>query len=144
LLATNGTLAARRLLHLPVAELHDLFDEMLELPARHLSLQVPPPRLSSPELEALRWAVDHDHPEAVHGPLDAVLARIDTPQLRARLVRQLLDLAATGVIDSHLADTAILNLDTGPSALLRASLIHAVAVSVGASRTPSGLLVVSR
>jgi hypothetical protein len=143
-LATHGRLAARRLLRLPIDELHELFDQMLELPARHLSLQVPLPRLTSPELEALRLAVEDDDPGAATEPLDAVLSRVDTPQLRARLVRELLHLTATRVIDRSLADTAILNLDSRPSALIRASLIHAVAVSVGASRTPSGLLVVSR
>jgi hypothetical protein len=143
-LATQGRHAAPRLLRLPTDELHELFDELFELPARHLSLQVPLPRLSSPELEALRWAVDDDDPDAAHDQIGPVLARIDSPEQRARLAHTVLDLAAAGLIDDNLADAAIIDLDSGSSALMRASLLHAVAVSVGASRTPSGLLVVSR
>jgi hypothetical protein len=143
-LATRARHAARRLLRLPTDELRDLFDELFELPARHLSLQRPLPRLSSPELEALRQAVDDDDPDAASDHIDPVLARIDNPEQRARLAHTVLDLALVGLIDDNLADAAIIDLDSGSSMLMRASLLHAVAVSVGASRTPSGLLVVSR
>ena len=143
-LATQARQAARRLLCLPTAELHDLFDEMVDLPARHLSLQLALPRLLTPELEALRRAVDDDDLDAVDEHLDAALARLDTPLIRAGLARAVLDLAGAGVIEGGVADTAIVDLDSRPSTLTRASLLHAVSVSVGASRTPSGLLVVCR
>jgi hypothetical protein len=143
-LATHGRLAARRLVRLSTAQLHELFDDIVELPAGHLSLQLPLPRLSSPDLEALRWAVDHNDPDAADQHAGTVLARIDTPEQRARLAAVVLDLADSGVIDGDLADTAIVDLDSRSSALMRASLLHAMSVSVGASRTPSGLLVVSR
>ncbi len=143
-LATQGRLAARRLLRLPTDELDGLFDKLFELPARHLSLQMPLPRLSSPELEALRWAVDDDDPDAARDHIVSVLARIDSPEQRARLAHTVLDLTSAGVIDNDLADAAIVDLDSVSSALMRASLLHAVAVSVGASRTPSGLLVIAR
>jgi hypothetical protein len=142
-LATHGRLAARRLVRLSTPRLHELFDDMVELPARHLSLQLPLPRLSSPDLEALRRAVeDNDSDAADHA--DTVLARIDTPEQRARLAGMVLDLAESGVIEGDLADTAIVDLDSRSSALMRASLLHATSVSVGASPTPSGLLVVTR
>jgi hypothetical protein len=143
-LATQSRSAARRLLRLPTDDLHELFNELFELPAQHLSLQMPLPRLSSPELEALRWAVNDDDPDTASDQIDPVLTRIDNPEQRARLAHTVRDLAAAGVIDDNLADAAIVDLDSGSSALMRASLLHAVAVSIGASRTPSGLLVVAR
>lgn len=135
-LATEARLAARRLIHLHSDEVHKLFEQRLELPARHLSLQVPLPRLSPPELEALRHALDDEDPDAADDHLDAVLARIDTPQQRALLARDVLDLARSGATSSQLADVALVDLDSGSRALLRASLLQAVAVSVGAIRTP--------
>jgi hypothetical protein len=143
-LATQGRQAARRLVQLPTDEIHALFDEMLDLPGRHLSLQVPLPRLFPPELEALRVAIDDDDCDTTDELLDSAMARVDTAQRRASLVRTVLDLADSGIIDGALADTAIVDLDSRSSALMRMSLLHAVSVSVGASRTPSGLLVVSR
>lgn len=54
-------------------------------------------------------------------------------------------LSDNGIIGPAVADAAILDLDShGPSALMRTSLLPALSVSVGASRTPAGLLVVSR
>jgi hypothetical protein len=48
-------------------------------------------------------------------------------------------------IDRAVADAALLDLDShDTSALMRYSLLHALSVSVGATRTPAGLLVVSR
>jgi hypothetical protein len=56
-----------------------------------------------------------------------------------------LTLAASGAIETAVADAAIVDLDShGTSALMRTSLLHALSVSVGATRTPAGLLVVSR
>jgi len=143
-LATHGREAARRLVQLPTDEIHELFDEMLDLPVRHLALQLPLPRLFPPELEALRYAIDDDDPDSTDEFVESALTHVDTPQQRAGLARAVLDLAGSGVIDPAVADTAIVDLDSRSSALMRMSLLHAVSVSVGASRTPSGLVVVSR
>ncbi len=144
-LATEGRGAARRLIGLSQDELRDLFDEMLDLPERHLCLQVHLPKLLVPELEALRNAIDDDAPEAVDDHLEPALKRVDNPQLRAGLARAVLALAENGVVDPALADAALLDLDShGTSALMRTSLLYALSVSVGASHTPAGLLVVSR
>jgi hypothetical protein len=57
----------------------------------------------------------------------------------------MLALAANGTIEPAVADTAIVDLDShDTSALMRTNLLHALSVTVGASHTPSGLLVVSR
>jgi hypothetical protein len=144
-LATEARDRARRLICLSEDELHELFDEMLDLPERHLSLQLPLPKLLPPELEALRYAIDDDDPDAADEHLGPALKRVDKPQQRAGLARAVIALADVGIIDSAVADAAILDLDShGTSALMRESLFHALSVSVGASRTPAGLLVVSR
>lgn len=144
-LADRARDAARQLIRLSEDELHDLFDEMLDLPEKHLSLQLPLPRLLAPELEALRSSIDDNDADAADEQLAPALKQVDTPQQRARLARTVIALADDGAIDAAVADAAILDLDShGTSALMRTSLLHALAVSVGASRTPAGLLVVSR
>ncbi len=143
-LATEARHAARRLVRLSEDELQEIFDQMLDLPERHLSLQVPLPKLLPPELETLRYAIDDDDLDAVDEHLAPALKRVDNPQQRARLARAVLALADSGTIDPLVADAGILDLDShGNSALMRTSLLQALSVSVGASRTPAGLLVVS-
>jgi hypothetical protein len=144
-LATEARQAARRLIRLAEDEVQELFDEMLDLPERHLSIQIPLPKLLSPDLEALRYAIDDDDTDAADEHLPPALERVDNPRLRADLARAVLALADNGLIDRGVADAAIVDLDShGSSALIRTSLLHALSVSVGASRTPAGLLVVSR
>ena len=144
-LATESRRAAPRMIGLPDDELRDLFDVMLDLPERHLCLQLPLPKLLPPELEALRYAIDDDDPDAADEHLGAALKRVDNPQQRAGLARSVLVLADSGAIDPAVADTAIVDLDShDTSALMRTSLLHALSVSAGASRTPAGLVVVSR
>ncbi len=143
-LATEARHAARRLIRLSEDDIHELFDEMLDLPDRHLSIQLPLPKLLSPELEALRYAIDDDDPDAADEHLQPALKRVDNPRRRAHLARAGLALADNGDIDRGVADAAIVDLDShGSSALMRASLLHALSVSTGATRTPAGLLVVS-
>jgi hypothetical protein len=144
-LASEARHAARRLIQLPEDELHELFDQMLDLPEQHLSLQLPLPKLIPPELEALRYAIDDDDPDTADEHLGPALKRVDNPQQRAGLARAVLALASNGAIDPAVADAALLDLDShGTSALMRTSLLHALSVSIGASCTPAGLLVVSR
>jgi len=144
-LAAEARLATRRLIRLPADELHDIFDEMLDLPEQHLSLQLPLPKLPPPELEALRYAIDDDDPDAADAHLEPALGRVDNPRQRAQLARAVLALADNNIIEAAVADAAIVDLDShGSSALIRESLLHALSVSVGASPTPAGLLVVSR
>jgi hypothetical protein len=143
-LAKESRHAAARLIRLPEDELHALFDVMLDLPERYLSLQLPLPKLLPPELEALRCAIDDDDPDAAHEQLGSALRCVDNPQQRAGLARAVLALVDRGAIDQGVADTAIVDLDYDTSALMGTSLFHALSVSVGASPTPAGLLVVSR
>jgi len=142
-LAIRSREAALRLVRLGLDEVHELFDEMLVLPGQHLTLQVPLPRLFAPELEALRTVVERDG-NASDELVDSALARLDTPQQRVALVEAVLELAASGSIDHDVADTAIVDLDSQMSSFMRMSLLHALSVSAGAMRTPSGLVVATR
>ncbi len=130
--------AAVKLRRLPDTELGELFDELWELPAVDLSLQVQLPKVFSPELDRLADAVrDHDpDPEL----LEAVVEKIDTPLERARLARAVIALADAGAIGRVLGAAALVDLGSGSRRFLRAGVLEAVAVWVGAARTPGGIL----
>jgi hypothetical protein len=121
-----------------------LFDEMLDLPELTSRYRFPFPKLLPPELEILRSAIDADDLDAIDEHLGGALRRFDHPVQRAWLARAVLVLTENGAIDAAVANTAIVHLDShGTSSLLRISLLHALTVSVDASPTPAGLLVVS-
>ncbi len=130
--------AAGGLRRLSDAELLDLFEELWELPAADLSLQVELPKLLSPALNRLCDAVADDDPDPEL--LGAAVAAIDTPTERARLGRAVIAQAQTRVIEERLADAALLDLGSDSCQLLRAGLLEAVAVRIGAARTPAGIL----
>jgi Predicted metal-binding protein related to the C-terminal domain of SecA len=125
-------------------EFDELFEEMVDLPTLDVSLQADLPRLLSPELECLRVAIDKDDDDAFEAALAPALRQLDTPQRRAALARAVLSLRDAGRIDAHVAAVAIIDLGTRRSALFQSSAVQGLAVSVGAARTPSGLLVASR
>ncbi len=126
------------------AELDELFEEMVELPTRDLSLQVPLPRLLPPQLEALRAAIDDDDREALDAAMPAALAQLDGPLLRAGLARAVLAMRDGGRVAPKLAAVAVADLCVERSALVEAGLALALAVIVGAAPTPSGLVLVAR
>lgn len=130
--------AAGELRPLPDAELVELFEELWKLPAVDLSLQVELPKLLSPALNRLCDAVVDDDPDPEL--LDAAVATIDTPTERARLARSVIAQAKAGAISEMLANSALLDLGSDSRQLLRAALLEAVAVRVGAARTPAGIL----
>jgi SEC-C motif-containing protein len=121
-----------------------LLDTAVGLPRQDVSMQLPLPGLPSPALEQLRAAVAEDDPDEVAAVLPAALAEVDTPIIRARLVRAVLALRDAGRVSAEVAAAVAVEQASHSTTLLRASLLEAVAVSVGAARTPSGLLVVSR
>ena len=71
--------------------------------------------------------------------LAAVAAQIDTPQQRARLADALVQLRDHRRINRRQAAAAILDLDSQSTRFIAAGLLEAVALSVGASRTPGGV-----
>lgn len=137
-LAHTSREAAGKLRRLPDAELLDLFVELPDLPAVDLSLQVELPKLLSPALNRLCDAVADDDPHSAL--LDAAAEAIDTPTERSRLARAVITHAQAKAVDERLADAALVDLGSDSRQLLRAGLLEAVAVRVGAARTPAGIL----
>jgi hypothetical protein len=123
--------SAGELRRLSDAELGEFFEALWELPAVDLSLQVELPTIRSPTLNRLCDAVANEDPDPEL--LEAVVGTIDTPTERARLARAVIAQAEAKVIDERLANAALLDLGSGSRRLLRAGLLEAVAVSVGAA-----------
>jgi hypothetical protein len=121
-----------------------LLDAAVGLPTQDVSMQLPLPGLLSSALERLRAAVADDDPDEVTAVLPAALAEVDTPIARAGLVRAVLALHDAGRVSGEVAAAVAVEQASRSTTLLRASLLAAVAVSVGAATTPGGLLVVSR
>ena len=136
-----------QLFHQTVDELHGLsdpaldrlWDRLIDLPTLDLSLLVTLPKLIGPDLERLREAIEHDDPDWGWDALTAVHQQIDTPQQRARLADAIVGLRNQHRISHRQAAYALLDLHTPSTRLIAASLLEAVAVQVGAHRTPGGL-----
>jgi hypothetical protein len=126
------------------AEVVALLDAAVGLPKQDVSMQLPLLGLLSPALEQLRAAVAEDDPDEVAAVLPAALAEVDTPIIRAGLVRAVQGLRDAGRVSAEVAAAVAVEQASRSTELLKASLLEAVAVSVGAATTPSGLLVVSR
>ena len=119
-------------------ELEALIDGVWELPCADLSLQVQLPKLLGPELSRLAEAVAQDDPDP--WLLEAATEKIDTALERERLARAVIAKADGAAIDCRLAAAALLDLASGSRVFLRAALLEAIAVKVGAARTPAGVL----
>jgi len=126
------------------AEVVALLDGATLLPRQDVSMQLPLPRLLSPALERLRATIAEDDPGEVEVAVPAALAEVDTPIVRAGLVGAVLGLRDAGRVSGEVAAAVAVEQASRSTTLLRASLLAAVAVSVGAATTPAGLLVVSR
>lgn len=120
-------------------DLDDLWKGLLDLPAVDISLLVELPKLITPDLQRLRESIADDDPDWGWDALTAVAAQIDTPTQRARLADALVALRDHHRIDRLQAAAAILDLDSRSTRFIGASLLEAVALSVGAARTPGGL-----
>jgi hypothetical protein len=119
--------------------LHHLWEDLLDLPATDLSLLVTLPKLIGPDLQRLREAIAEDDPDWGWDALTAVASEIDTPQQRAQLADALVRLRDQHRINHRAAAAAIIDLDSQSTRFIAASLLEAVALSVGASHTPGGL-----
>ena len=133
--------AALDLVGLNEEKLDRLLDEVVDLPALDMSLQADLPRVLTPELERLRAAIDEGEEEAFDGAVDLAVGQLDSPQRRAALAAAVVRLREHGRINRRVAAVALVDLGVRRSWLLRASVIQSLAVSTGAARTPSGLLV---
>ena len=119
--------------------LHHLSERLMDLPALDLSLLVTLPKLIGPDIERLREAIEHDHPDWGWDALTNVHKQIDTPQQRARLADAIIQLRDQDRIGRRQAAYALLDLHTPSKRLIAASLLEAIAVQIGVHRTPGGL-----
>ncbi|MGB9112579.1 MAG: SEC-C metal-binding domain-containing protein [Acidimicrobiales bacterium] len=123
---------------------HELFHEAIHLPEADLTLQVPLPKVSSPEIEGARAALDRDD-DAFDEALDSVAAALDTPRRRLDIAQAIVALKDKGTIDKKVAAVAVFDLSDGErSAVFISSVAESLAVSAGECRTPAGLLVAAR
>jgi hypothetical protein len=120
-------------------DLADLWEEILDLPALDISLLVELPKLITPDLQRLQEAIADDDPDWGWDALTAVATQVDTPRQRARLADALVTLRNHHRIDREQAAAAIVDLDSRSTRFIAASLLDAVALSVGVTRTPGGL-----
>jgi hypothetical protein len=120
-------------------DLDELWEELLDLPALDISLLVELPKLITPDLQRLREALVDDDPNWGWDALTAVATQIDTPRQRERLADALVALGNHHRIDREQAAAAIVDLASRSTRFIAASLLEAVALSVGATHTPGGL-----
>lgn len=138
-LADQARAAAHKLRHLDDDELHDLFDELSELPELDLTLTIDLPQLLTPDLQHLFDAIDDDDVDGGSQAIPKILDQLDTPVERARLARAVLTLRDSRRLAPLLAAAAIIDLASRSRLLLRASLVHAAFIHAGRLRTPGGL-----
>lgn len=122
-------------------EFETLCVDMLDLPSQDISLLMPLPRLVTPKLERLGEMIQAEDHDALEEELPALVSEFDTWPVRARLARVILNLREHGRLESKLAAVALADLASTSTALLESSLLHAVALSSGAARTPTGIVI---
>jgi SEC-C motif len=121
--------------------LDHLSEQLIDLPSVDFSLLVTLPKLIGPDLQRLREAIEHDDPDWGWDALTAVHQQIDTPQQRAQLADAIVRLRDQRRVNRRQAAYALLDLDSRSTRLIAASLLEAVAISIGANRTPGGLMI---
>jgi SEC-C motif len=121
------------------AALDHLWEQLLDVPSIDLSLLVTLPKLIGPDLKRLQEAITRDDPDWGWDALTAVAEQIDTPQQRAKLADALVRLRDQQRLNRRQAAAALLDLDSRSTRFIGASLLDAVAISVGVERTPGGL-----
>jgi hypothetical protein len=131
--------AAPDLARLSNRALDHLWEQLADVPAVDYSLLVELPKLIGPDLQRLRESIEQDDPDWGWDALTAVHKQIDTPQQRARLADAIVQLRDQRRLNRRQAAYALLDLSTRSTRFVAASLLEAVAVSVGVSRTPGGL-----
>jgi hypothetical protein len=120
---------------------HGLYDELIYLPERDISLHLRLPGVFTPEIEdALYKCSIHDE-DGFDEALRAALPAVDTVERRLELAEAVLALRDKGLVPPALAAVAVIDLNQPESALLLSALAQAIAVTSGDERTPSGLLV---
>lgn len=124
-------------------EITQLLDRVIELPVRHLSLQVPLPRIWPPDLERLREAMARGNNDLVDVVEEATTA-IDGPRVRVSLAQAAGELCQRDELDVESVAVIMVDLARPTSVFVSASLIAAIAVALGRCPTPAGLVIAAR
>ncbi len=115
---------------------------MLELPTLDTSLQLPLPRLLTPDIDRLLHAVEEDDIDQLDDALAPVLDSLDTPLTSVDLARAVVARRDEGRIDRRVAALALIELAAPDlQRLVGSAVLEAAAVAVGDVATPSGILV---
>jgi hypothetical protein len=131
--------AARDLHGLSDRALDHLWEQLVEVPSTDLSLLVTLPKLIGPDLKRLQESIARDDPDWGWDALTTVAEQVDTPQQRAKLAVALVRLRDQHRLNRRQAAAALLDLDSRSTRFIAASLLDAVAISVGVESTPGGL-----
>jgi hypothetical protein len=131
--------AARDLHGLSDRALDHLWEQLVDVPTTDLSLLVTLPKLIGPDLKRLQESIARDDPDWGWDALTTVAEQVDTPQQRAKLADALVRLRDQHRLSRREAAAALLDLDSRSARFIAASLLDAVAISVGVESTPGGL-----
>ena len=121
-------------------EFDDLLASVSSLPRLDRSLAWPLPRVSPPELDALRGAVDSDDLDTVRAALTAVVAVLDTQVGRAHLARAVLALRDDGRVKPEKAAAMVVDLASGSPQVVTASIVEAVLAELAPAAGPAKLV----
>jgi hypothetical protein len=122
-------------------EMYALVDQLPFLPELDLSLQVPLPVLSTPELERAIDALQDDDVDAFDQALVQIVPLLDTHHARRSLANAVISCRDDGIIERQIAALAIIELGREPSTLFISAVAESIAVLAGDRHTPSGLLI---
>jgi hypothetical protein len=122
------------------ADMVGLYKEVARLPRLDLSLQQRLPTFLPPELERFNRALFGDDREELLDSLEGALSSVDTPTLRLELAQAVVALREANRITDQVAAAALVDLDSEATCMVRESLVAALALRCGESRTPAGLL----
>ncbi|MGH2722253.1 MAG: hypothetical protein ACRDJO_11745 [Actinomycetota bacterium] len=132
--------AAQELERLPLtsADTEELWRDVVRLPVRNLGLLVPLPARLGPAIAEVLEAIEAGDARRIDQALLPVLTGVDTPVVRAGLVRRVLGLRDEGRIDGILAAAAVIELASPSRVLLNGSLVVSIAASAPAADRLAG------
>jgi hypothetical protein len=122
------------------AEMRDLFDQLVYLPAIDASLQVCLPGVITADMDRAVNALRDDHDHVFDEALGRIVPAVDTLERRIELAQAVVALRDQGRIPAKLAAVAVLELDREKSVFFLSSVAQALAALADSEPTPAGLL----
>ncbi len=126
-----------------VIELRALFDQLFDLPKLDLTLQVPLPRIITPQIDQAISALQDREDETFDRVLAEVMPTVDSVERRIDLAQAVIALRDQRRVSVPLAAMAIFELDREESILFTSAVAESIGVLAGDQRTQSGLLIAS-